>query len=467
MIQQDTIQAPSVLDRKAEVGATFSLAWPMIMTMVAVILMETVDMLMIGHLGQDAIAAAALALNAWFIFLLFGIGTLGAVSSLTAQAVAQNDDRGVRRSARQGLWIGLMMGTPFALILQYGETAFILLGQDPVISHAAQSYLNWMAPVLIIVFVTIPLRLTMASYGVTRPAMLFAWSGVPLNALLNWVFMFGGLGFPAMGLPGAGLATFVVDIYILALAVLYINFTPKFAKLQLFVRFWRPDWPRFRQMLSIGLPSGGSWVMEHGLFGATAIMMGWVGVTQLAAHQIALQVMSITFMVPFGLSQAATIRIALAAGARDLAAVRLRGRVILETTLVFMLGCAILFWTVGYVFIGLFLSAEDPNRAQIIAYGATFLAVGALFQLFDGVQITAGGILRGLNDTLVPMVLAFLGYWVVGIGGAYVMGFVLGYGGVGVWYGLMIGLGFCAIAVTLRFWRQTGPNGSAFHRIRG
>ena len=180
----------------------------------------------------------------------------------------------------------------------------------------------------------------------------------------------------------------MVDIYILVLAVLYINFTPKFAKLQLFVRFWRPDWPRFRQMLSIGLPSGGSWVMEHGLFGATAIMMGWVGVTQLAAH-------------------------------------------------------------------------------QIIAYGATFLAVGALFQLFDGVQITAGGILRGLNDTLVPMVLAFLGYWVVGIGGAYVMGFVLGYGGVGVWYGLMIGLGFCAIAVTLRFWRQTGPKGSAFHRIRG
>jgi MATE family multidrug resistance protein len=438
----------------------------MIMTMVAVIMMETVDMLMIGHLGQNAIAAAALALNGWFIFLLFGIGTLGAVSSLTAQAVAMGDDRGVRRSARQGLWIGLMMGTPFALILQNGESLFIFLGQDPVISHAAQGYLNWMAPVLIIVFVTIPLRLTMASYGVTRPAMLFAWSGVPLNALFNWIFMFGGLGFPAMGLPGAGLATLVVDIYILVLAILYINFTPQFARLQLFVRFWRSDWPRFRQMLSIGLPSGGTWVMEHGLFGATAIMMGWVGVTELAAHQIALQVMSITFMVPFGLSQAATIRVALAAGARDLAAVRLRGRVILETTLVFMLGCAILFWTLGYLFIGFFLSADDPNRAQIIGFGTTFLAIGALFQLFDGVQITAGGILRGLNDTLVPMVLAFLGYWILGIGGAYVMGFVLDFGGVGIWYGLMSGLGFCAITVTVRFWRQTRPGRDAFYRVR-
>jgi len=466
MTQDGILQGASVVDRKAEIGATFSLAWPMIMTMVAVILMETVDMLMIGRLGQGAIAAAALALNAWFVVLLFGIGTLGAVSSLTAQAVAVGDTRGVRRSARQGLWVGLMMGTPFALLMRHAEPVFLILGQDPDVSHAAQGYLDWMGPVLIVIFVTIPLRLTMASFGVTRPAMFIAWSGVPLNALFNWIFMFGGFGIPAMGLPGAGVATLLVDIYILIAVMIYIQRTPLFAKLDLFARFWRPDWPRFRQLLGIGLPSGGTSVMEHGLFAATAIMMGWVGVTELAAHQIAIQIMSITFMVPFGLAQAATIRIALGAGARDLMAVRLRGRVILETTLIFMLGAAILYWTLGDIFIGLFLSAEDPNRAEIIALGSVFLAIGALFQMFDGVQATGGGVLRGLNDTLVPMALAMIGYWGIGISGAYFLGFHLGYGGQGIWYGLLTGLGVCSVGVTLRFWFQTQRAETAFYRVR-
>jgi MATE family multidrug resistance protein len=465
MSRKPLLFMPPASPWRAEVAASVGLAWPMVMTMVAVIVMETVDILMIGRLGEDALAAAALALNAWFVFLLFGIGLVGAVSPLTAQAVALGDDRGVRRSVRQGLWAGLMMGAPFALILRHAEPALIALGQKPELAAAAQSYLDWMGPVLIVVFLSFPLRLTMASYGVTRPAMLIAWCGVPLNALCNYIFIFGGFGGPEMGLPGAGVATLLVYSLIFAAYLVYIQRTPLFARLELFARFWRADWERFRRLLKIGIPAGMTSVLEHGLFAATALMMGWVGTTELAAHQIAMQIMSITFMVPFGLAQAATIRIGLAAGARDLDAVRLRGRVIMHLTLLAMILAAILFWTMGETLTGLFLAADDPNRAEIVAFGATFLAIAALFQLFDGVQSTGGGSLRGLNDAFVPMLLAVLGYWVLGVSGAYVLGFPLGMGGEGIWYGLLLGLGFAAIAVTIRFHLETRSEAAAFRRI--
>lgn len=451
--------------RRAEIGATLSLAWPIVMTMIAVMVMETVDILMIGRLGEEALAAAALALNAWFLFLLFGMGVLNAVSSLTSQAVAIGDTRGVRRSARQGLWVGIMMGLPFALILQHAEPVLVMLKQPPEIAAAAQSYLDYMGFALITVFLLIPIRLTMASYGVTRPAMIIVWLGVPLNALFNWIFMFGGLGGPELGLPGAGIATLLVDAFLVVIVAVYISVAPLFKELDLFVRFWRPDWRRFRKILTVGVPIGVTSVMEHGLFAGAALMMGWVGVTELAAHQVSVQIISILFMIPFGLAQAATIRVGLAAGARELASVRLRGMTIFWVTVIVMLASAVIYWVLGGFLIGLFLSADDPNRAEIVALGAGFLAIGAVFQLFDGIQMTMGGVLRGLNDTVVPMIAALAGYWAVGLTGAYVMAFELDMGGNGIWLGMLAGLTFTAFAITMRFYRDTRTESRAFHRL--
>lgn len=452
MTDNTALQTAPSQGRWAEIRATLALAGPMILTMVGVIVMETVDTLMIGRLGEEALASAALALNAWFIFLLFGVGVLGAVSSLTSQAVAVGDERGFRRSTRQGIWAGMMLGTPFALILTQAEPVLIALDQDPIIAAGAQVYLNWMGAALILTFLVFPLRLAMASYGVTMPALIIVWIGVPLNAFLNWIFMFGGLGGPVMGLEGAGVATFLVDIYVVTAASLYMVRSKKFAHLEVFKNFWRPDWERFRQLMKIGLPAGGISVLEHGLFGATAIMMGWVGITQLAAHQVSTQIISITFMLPFGLAQAATIRVGLAAGARDLAAVRLRGRTIFELTVVGMIGAAILFWTAGGFLVGLFLSPDDPNRMEIMRYGTIFLAIAAVFQIVDGVQATGAGTLRGLNDTMVPMYLAMFGYWGLGITSAYYLGFIANMGGEGIWIGAALGLAACAVAMTLRFY---------------
>lgn len=452
-------------DRWTEIRATLTLAVPLVVTMLAVMVMETVDILMIGRLGEDALAGASLGLNAWFLCLLFGLGVLGAVSSLTAQAVAVGDDRGVRRSARQALWIGIMLGAPMAYLLTHAEGVLILLDQPPRIAAAAQEYLNWLGPVLVVVFLTYPLRLTMASYGVTRVPMLIVWSSVPLNFLLNWMLIFGNLGAPEMGLAGAGASTLAVDIVVLIGTVIYLQKKPMFRDLALFARFWRPDWPRFRQLLKIGMPIGITSIMEYGSFAAAAIMMGWIGVTELAAHQVAVQTISVVFMLPFGLSQAATIRVALAAGARDLAAVRLRARIFVELIALTMISVATCFWLWGHILVGYFLSPDDPNRTEIITFGTMFLMVAALFQISDGIQAVGSGVLRGMNDTVVSMVLAIFGYWAFGVGSAYIMAFPLGYGGVGIWYGFLLGLSFCAFGALTRIWYLTRVPERAFHKI--
>ncbi|NMM44664.1 MATE family efflux transporter [Rhodospirillaceae bacterium KN72] len=452
-------------DPHKEIRATLSLAGPIIATMIGIILMETVDTLMIGHLGENALAAAALALNIWFLFLLFGIGALGAVSSLAAQAIGMGDIRGVRRSARSGIWLGLMLGTPFALILLYTEDILILLGQPAHLTALAQDYVDWMGPVLIVVFVSLPLRMTLASFGVTRPSMMIVLAGVPLNALFNWIFMFGGLGGPELGLAGAGISTLLVDIFVLVGQVAYIQMTPRFRDLELFARFWRFDRERFRKLIAVGAPSGMTSVVEHAFFAATAIMMGWVGVTQLAAHQVAVQIVGIMFMVPFGLGQAATIRVALAAGAGNLAAVRLRARIPMVLNWMAMVVAILIYWIFGPELVGLFLAPNDPNRAEIVAYGSLFLSIAAIFQLFDGTQSTGGGILRGMNDTIVPMIIAMVGYWAVGIVGAYVLAFPMGMEGVGIWYGLLGGLAASAIGILIRIAYDTSRPERAFRYV--
>lgn len=449
----------------SEVRQTLTLAGPMVATMVAVMAMETVDALMIGRLGEAALAAAALAVTALFVFLLFGMGLLGAVSSLTAQAVAVGDMQAVRRSARQGLWIGLILGVPFSVALLYAEPVFIMLGQRPDISVAAQRYLDWLAWSLIPVFLNIPMRLTMASYGVTRPSMLIAIGAVPFNALFNWIFMFGGLGGPEMGLAGAGLATLLAYSMVAVATGLYLALAPQFRALAVFSRIWRPDWPRFRRIMVVGTPIGAAYVMEHGLFGFSTLMMGWVGVTELAAHQIAMQILSIVFMVPFGLSQAATIRIGLAAGVRDMDAVRLRGWIQVWLTVVFMAAAAALFWLYGDVLIGVFLSSADPSRDAVVSVGAGFLIIACFFQLFDGLQSIGAGMLRGLNDTVYPMIFAFVGYWTIGLVCAYYWGFTQGLGGDGIWYGMLIGLAVTSTAVLLRFYFLSRSPERGFRRL--
>ncbi|MEM8703076.1 MAG: MATE family efflux transporter, partial [Pseudomonadota bacterium] len=279
-------------------------------------------------------------------------------------------------------------------------------------------------------------------------------AGAVANAILDYLLIFGHFGFPRLELVGAGFASVLsattTFLFLLGYALLH----PKLRRYNLLGRIWRSDWPVFFQILRLGTPIGLTIVAEGSLFTASAIMIGWLGTVPLAAHGIALQIASITFMVPVGLSMAAMTRVSLAAGRGDRTGIGRAGWTSLWVTTFFMVCFAIVFWTIPETLIGLYLDFADPEAQDVLAYGVSFLLVAALFQLADGGQIIGVNNLRGLGDTTIPLFYALFGYWVVGISLSLGFGFLAGWGGVGVWLGLAGGLASVALLANVRFARR-------------
>ncbi|HEC70818.1 MAG TPA: MATE family efflux transporter, partial [Roseobacter sp.] len=274
-----------------------------------------------------------------------------------------------------------------------------------------------------------------------------------VNVLANYVFIFGNWGAPELGVRGAAIASLTShSASLLAVVVYVLKAMPEH---QIFVRLWRPDWEMLARVFRLGLPIGVTGLSEVGLFAASAVMMGWLGTIALAAHGIALQLASITFMIHLGISNVATIRAGNALGRRDPAHL-VRGA-ITATTMSLLVAAATI---VGFVLwpeplIDAFMQSEEPARDQILAVGVGLLAMAALFQLVDGAQAVALGLLRGVQDTKVPMILAGISYWLVGIPVSYLLGFTMGLNGIGVWLGLVVGLGVAALLLNARFWGTT------------
>jgi MATE family multidrug resistance protein len=286
-----------------------------------------------------------------------------------------------------------------------------------------------------------------------RPGWILVISsvGIPLNALVSWALIFGHLGLPALGILGGGIGSSIVwTAMALALTAVVLS-DRQFRRFHLFGRFWRPDWPRFRQLFRLGGPIGLTMGFEGGVFSAAAYLMGLFGAPSVAAHQIALQIAATTFMVPLALGQAATVRVGLAYGRNDPHAVTLAGWT------AFVLGIAFMTVMAGVMFlfpremITLFLDDSAAN-ANVISLGVSFLLIAALFQIADGAQVVGAGMLRGLHDTRVPMIFALFGYWAIGLGVGIALAFVLDWRGVGIWVGLAAGLGVVAL---LMLWRWT------------
>lgn len=225
----------------------------------------------------------------------------------------------------------------------------------------------------------------------------------------------------------------------------------RFRRYGVFSRFWRADWPIFRQIWRIGTPIAAAWLMEVGVFSAGAFLMGYVGTVALAAHQIAIQCATVTFMVPFGLSQATTVRVGLCAGRRDAAGARLAGMTGAASALAFMTAAAVLFWTAGPQISALFVDMSDPEARAVAAMAASYLAIAAVFQIVDGMQVAANGALRGLKDTAVPMTIVGISYWLLAFPLAIFLGFGLGWEGQGIWWGLAAGLSLAAVTLSSRF----------------
>lgn len=453
-----TMQADGALSRRAlwrrEARATLVLAWPLVLSQIAQIAFFTTDVVMMGWVGPEALAGIALATALLSPAMVGGFGVLTATAPMVAQALGAGDVKSVRRTVRQGLWAALILTVLVMPVLIGAEHIFPLLDQPPEAAELAARYLDFASLSVLPALAFMVFRLFISAKGNTGAILVIVVIALAVNAGLAYILIFGVFGLPALGIVGAAIATSIANWLMLALGVIYAVRHRKYRRHHVLVRFFKPDWPRSVAFFRIGLPIGLTQIAEVGLFGLAVIMMGWIGADAVAAHAIAIQCASLSFMVPLGLAQAATIRVGLFKGARDRAGAGRAGWTSLALTLIFMSTTLVLFVFAPHQIAGIFLDAARPENARPLAMAASFLVVAGLFQIFDGTQVTMAATLRGLSDTQVPMVVALIGYWLVGLSVAYVLGFVLGWQGVGVWAGLAAGLAFVALVLLIRWTRR-------------
>lgn len=435
----------------AEIRATLLLGLPIVGAQVAQMATNTTDVLMIGWLGTTELAASVLAFNLYILAWLFGMGVLQAVVPLAARARGEGRRRDVRRTVRMGLWVVIAYSLPVWLLLWHTETLLVALGQDPQVSKLSGEYMRVLQWTLLPSLIVMALRSFVTVLEKTQVVLWATVVGAVLNAICDYALIFGYFGMPRLELVGAGLASLATSLLTLLIIVVYVLKQRQLRRYVIFGRFWRSDWETFAAILKLGWPIGCTLLAEVGLFSGSAIMMGWIGTVPLAAHGIALQCASITFMVPLGLGQAGMIRVGLAAGRKEYSGVGRAGWVALGLSLAFMSLTAIVFWTVPELLLGAFTRADNANTADVLAFGTSLLAVAALFQIFDGAQVAIGKVLNGLSDTRVPMMIAIVGYWGIGLSLAYVLTFPLGVGGIGIWWGLAAGLAVVSVALVWRF----------------
>ncbi len=449
------VQAPGQLWR-SEVKATVALAWPMILTNLGQTAMTATDVMMMGRLGPQTLAAGALGSNLYFMVLIFGLGLMLATSPMMATELGRkrHSVRDIRRTVRQGLWLAVLIAIPIWAFLWKGESILLLIRQEPALARDAGIYLRWLEWAVLPFYGYIVLRSFISALERPGWALVIVFAAVAANVAFNWTFMFGHFGFPAMGIAGAGLATTLSSVLMFAGLVVVILTEKKFRRYQLFGRFWRSDWPRFRGLLRLGLPIAGILAFEVTIFNAAAMLMGLIGADSLAAHAIALQIASVTFMVPLGLNQAVTVRVGLAFGAGDREGITRAGWTAFYLGETFMALMALIMITWPHLLISAFIDIADPANVHVVALAVSFLAFAALFQIFDGAQAVASGMLRGLHDTTVPMIYAAIGYWGIGLPLGVLLAFYFDFAGRGIWIGLSSGLAAVAVMLLARWLRR-------------
>src|SRR4051812_3160876 len=431
-----------------ELAETLKLTVPIALTQLGQIAMMTTDIAMIGRLGSEAVAAAALAHTVYFVSFTFGMGLVSAVAPLAAQAFGARNPHLIRRSLRVGLWAALLMSLPLMALSFRGEQILLALGQSPVAAHLAQQYLYGLTWGILPALWFLAIRGFMSAVNRPEPILWITLAAIPANALLVYLLLYGAFGLPQLGVFGAGFATSIVNLGTFLAGLWFAARRRPFRKFHVFGHFWRIDWHLMRQLFVIGAPISISFLLEYGLFGAAGLLMGVISTTALAAHQIALQVAAILFMVPFGISIAATVRVGHAIGRRDADGVLRAGMV--ATWLGIAIGVAL---TLAVMFsrFGIAKIFLGENTDATAALSATLLLVGSTFFVADGIQTIAAGSLRGMNDTRVPLLFAILSYWLIAFPCAWWLAFHTPFGAVGVWIGLSVGTAVYATLLLLRF----------------
>ncbi|MCA1748315.1 MAG: MATE family efflux transporter [Parasphingopyxis sp.] len=450
---------------RAEIRATIALAWPLILGNFAQTAINTTDVLILGRYDVGALAGGALAVNLYFAFGIFAMGLVTAASPMIAAERGRmaHSVRDVRRTVRQALWASAAICLPCWAILWNAEALLLLLEQDPRLASDAARFIRIAMWGLFPFLVYYVLRYYVTALEKPLWGLYVTAAGVAFNALACWALVFGTFGLPELGLEGAGLAHLLASCFLAGGMTLVVTGVPRFRRYRLFGRWWQADWPRFFEIQRIGLPIAATFALEVTVFNAAVFLMGLIDRASLAAHAIAIQIAAFAFMVPLGLSQAATVRVGLWHGRRDAAGIALAGQVafLLGVGAAFCLSTIMVLWPEQLI--GLFVVPDSAENARVYSLAVSFLFVAAVFQLADGAQAVGAGALRGIQDTRWPMIFAGFGYWVIGFGIAVWFGFGLEMEGLGIWIGLAAGLGAVALLMVAR-WLLRGRLGlTAYH----
>ncbi len=434
-------------------AAILRLGLPLIGGHLAQIAIGVTDTVMLGWYGVDALAAVTLGSTFFFVVFIFGSGFAWAVMPMVAAFAAEDDETGLRRATRMGIWLSLAFSLCALPLMIWSEPILRLMGQSESIARDASTYLALAGYGMVPALLVMVIKSYLAGLERTQVVLWITVLAALVNGVANYALIFGNWGAPELGIRGAAIASVVTQAAMLIGVVFYA--VVGLPHHRLFQRLWRMDSQMLGRVFRLGWPIGLTSLAETGLFAASAVMMGWLGTVPLAAHGIAVQLSAVTFMVHLGLSNAATIRAGNAYGRHDPEQMGRGALMVTAMSICFAAATILLYLAVPEPLLSVFMEREDPQRESILAIGVGLLAVAALFQLVDGAQVIALGLLRGVQDTRMPMIYASVSYWLVGIPCSYLFGFVLGLDGVGVWLGLVVGLALAAALLSARFWGVT------------
>ncbi|RDI61080.1 MATE family efflux transporter [Microvirga subterranea] len=437
----------------AEFRASLTLGWPLILTNLSQAALSATDLIIIGRLGAETLAAGSLATSLYHACMIFCMGIASATMPMIATSLGRNRHavRDVRRTVRQGLWSVALVCLPFWAMLWNVESIYVWLGQRPDVAARSAEFMHTLQWALLPYLGYLVLRSFLAAMQRPFWTLLIAGSAILFNAIAGYGLILGNFGLPQMGLKGAGIVTTCSSLWMFIGLAIVVSTHKRFRRYHLFGRFWRPDWPRFMQLWRIGLPMALTFAFETTIFYAAVVMMGLIGPTALAAHAIAAQISMLSFMVPVGFSQVATVRVGRANGEMDPRGVMRAGWSAYALGVGFMAIMAMIMLLHPQVLVAAFLDLNDPSNAEVASLAMWFLAFAGLFQIVDGAQSIASGMLRGLQDTRVPMLFAALGYWGIGFPLGAMLAFGTDLAGAGVWIGLASGLAVVAVLMTGRW----------------
>jgi MATE family multidrug resistance protein len=437
---------------RRELAATLALGWPIVLANVAIYAMTATDFIMLGRLSPRALAAGALGFNLYQPGMLLGVGIVAALAPIAAAKIGLGESaEALTRATHQSLLSAAAFAVVSWICLWRTEDILLAIGEPADLARDAGAYMRGYQWSLLPSLLFFSARAIFSAYERPRPTLIAGLVAVSFNALANYVLVFGKLGAPPLGIIGSGIATTLSQslMFLILLGASFVD--PRLRRLGAFALPWRPARRELVALWRLGLPMGAMILAEVGVFSAATMAMGLIGRATLEAHTAALQIVSIAFMVPLGLSQAATIRVGLAYGAGNTHAIARAGWCAFGLTLGYAALSATVMIAAPRLLIAPFIEIDAPENASAVAVAIALLKVAAIFQVFDASQCALANMLRGLHDSKWPFVIAVLGYWGIGAPVGLALGFWTPLGGVGVWIGLATGLAVVAILLLSRW----------------